>query len=92
MVSLALALIETLVKNCDRSFHREVATPKFMAQMARIARTYSERTGRENLEVADKVRRRLGVEEGSGRIQVWERTFCGEQCRDGSSCGATDAS
>jgi hypothetical protein len=55
VVSLALSLTEALVKNCGRDLHQEVATPKFMAQMARIARTYSERTGRENLEVADKV-------------------------------------
>lgn len=55
VVSLALSLIETLVKNCGFPLHQEVATEKFMAQMARIARSYSEKTGRDNLEVADMV-------------------------------------
>lgn len=55
MVSLALSLIETLVKNCHTSFHREVATPKFMAVMGRLARSHHDRTGKESLEVSDKV-------------------------------------
>ncbi len=52
---MALELIEAVVKNGDASLHREVATPKFMNAMARVARGYAERTGKENLEVADKV-------------------------------------
>lgn len=65
VVNLALSLAEALVKNCDTPLHREVATPKFMAQMARLGRTYREKAGRENLEVADKVRRLVGQ---SGRL------------------------
>ena len=60
-MNLALSLIETLVKNCNSNFHREVATPKFMAQMGRLAKGFSEKTGRENLEVADKVCLKRGM-------------------------------
>jgi len=66
VVHMALELIETVVKNCGPSVHREVATPKFMASMARVARSYSDRTGKENLEVGDKAR---------DLIQAWGEAF-----------------
>jgi len=66
VVHMALELIETVVKNCGPSVHKEVATPKFMATMARVARTYSERTGKENLQVADKA---------MDLIQSWGEAF-----------------
>ncbi len=43
VVHMALELIETVVKNCGSSVHKEVATGKFMATMARVARSFSER-------------------------------------------------
>jgi len=66
VVHMALELIETVVKNCGPSVHREVATPKFMASMARVARSYSDRTGKENLEVGDKA---------MDLIQAWGEAF-----------------
>ncbi|KAM3571980.1 hypothetical protein VYU27_006006 [Nannochloropsis oceanica] len=66
VVHMALDLIETVVKNCGPSVHREVATPKFMASMSRIARNYLDRTGKENLEVGEKA---------MDLIQAWGEAF-----------------
>ena len=46
VLSVSLTLAETLVKNCGDPVHREVASERFMAAMAKIARVSRREKGR----------------------------------------------
>eukprot|EP00752_Nemacystus_decipiens_P008460 g7562.t1 len=66
VLSVGLTLAETLVKNCHDPVHREIASERFMAAVAKIARTYSFKTNRESLAIADQS---LDI------IQAWGEAF-----------------
>ncbi|CAM9944539.1 unnamed protein product, partial [Ectocarpus sp. 13 AM-2016] len=66
VLSVALTLAETLVKNCHDPVHREIASERFMAAVAKIARTYSFKTNRQSLAIADQS---LDI------IQAWGEAF-----------------
>ncbi|CAN0425094.1 unnamed protein product, partial [Ectocarpus sp. 8 AP-2014] len=66
VLSVALTLAETLVKNCHDPVHREIASERFMAAVAKIARTYSFKTNRKSLAIADQS---LDI------IQAWGEAF-----------------
>jgi hypothetical protein len=62
----ALTLIEACVKNCHMEFHKQVATEKFMAIMAKLAQSGADRRGREILEICEKA---------ADLIQAWGEAF-----------------
>ncbi|CAN0286285.1 unnamed protein product, partial [Ectocarpus sp. 4 AP-2014] len=66
VLPVALTLAETLVKNCHDPVHREIASERFMAAVAKIARTYSFKTNRQSLAIADQS---LDI------IQAWGEAF-----------------
>eukprot|EP00619_Florenciella_sp_RCC1007_P017934 CAMPEP_0205943426 /NCGR_PEP_ID=MMETSP1325-20131115/60448_1 /ASSEMBLY_ACC=CAM_ASM_000708 /TAXON_ID=236786 /ORGANISM="Florenciella sp., Strain RCC1007" /LENGTH=216 /DNA_ID=CAMNT_0053314235 /DNA_START=17 /DNA_END=663 /DNA_ORIENTATION=- len=66
VVMTSLTLTETLVKNCHTAFHKQVATKKFMDSMGAVARNFGSKSGRDDLEVADKA---LEL------IQAWGEAF-----------------
>lgn len=54
VVYMALELIETVVKSCDISVHKEIGTAKFMATMSFVARYYYGSRSQECIDVSKK--------------------------------------
>lgn len=67
---LAVALVETLVKNCGTRLHAAVNDEGFMKELAKTARKYLSKTGAENREVA---------EIAMDIIQAWGEAFLPRQ-------------
>jgi len=65
-VSLALSLTETLMKNCEDDFYKQIATEKFMGQMIKLAQAHLQSSDREALKVSDHA---LDL------IQAWGEAF-----------------
>ncbi|CAM9429267.1 unnamed protein product [Scytosiphon promiscuus] len=66
VLSVGLTLAETLVKNCHDPVHKEMASERFMTAVAKIARTYSFKTNRESIAIADQA---LDI------VQAWGEAF-----------------